>query len=199
MTKGLKADLETLVLALDGIVSPVLRMLLSSILNHIDDMSRRVEALDDFVTEQMREVSAAIEALCQIPGISTTGAQIIIAEIGTDMSAFEDSQHICSWAGLSPGNDKSAGKRKSTHINKGNPYLKSMLCEIAWVISSHREMYLSGWYWRVKQRRGAKRATIALARKLLTMIYSMLKAALHIMRSFLNNGAHNLNGNGLRV
>lgn len=71
--------------------------------------------------------------------------------------------------------NESAGKRKSAHINKGNAYLKSMLCEIGWVISSKRTLYLSGWYWRVKQRKGAKRATIALARKLLTLIYTMLK------------------------
>ena len=102
-------------------------------------------------------------------------AAAIIAEIGNDMSAFPDSQHICSWAGLSPGNNESAGKRKSTHINKGNPYLKSMLCEVGWVISGKRTLYLSGWYWRVKQRKGAKRATIALARKLLALIYTMLK------------------------
>ena len=91
------------------------------------------------------------------------------------MSAFPDSQHICSWAGLSPGNNESAGKRKSAHINKGNPYLKSMLCEVGWVISGKRSLYLSGWYWRIKQRKGAKRATIALARKLLALIYTMLK------------------------
>lgn len=104
-----------------------------------------------------------------------TAAAAIIAEIGTDMSSFSDSQHICSWTGLSPGNNESAGKRKSAHINKGNPYLKSMLCEISWVISGKRTLYHSGWYWRIKQRKGSKRATIALARKLLTLIYSILK------------------------
>ncbi|MCI8525361.1 MAG: IS110 family transposase [Oscillospiraceae bacterium] len=77
---------------------------------------------------------------------------------------------------LSPGNNESAGKCKSAHIYKGNPYLKSMLCEVGWVISGKRTLYLSGWYWRIKQRKGAKRATIALARKRLTLIYSMLKA-----------------------
>lgn len=105
----------------------------------------------------------------------TAGASIL-AEIGSDMSAFPDSEHICSWAGLSPGNHESAGKRKSAHINKGNPYLKSMLCEVAWVVAAKRDRYLSGWCWRIKQRKGAKRATIALARKLLSMIYAMLKS-----------------------
>ena len=102
----------------------------------------------------------------------------LLPEVRMGMSAFPDSQHICSWAGLSPGNNESAGKRKSAHINKGNPYLKSMLCEVGWVISGKRTLYLSGWYWRVKQRKGAKRATIALARKLLTLIYTMLKTGI---------------------
>ena len=117
----------------------------------------------------------ALNLLCSIPGIDVTAAAAIIAEIGTDMSSFPDSQHICSWVGLSPGNNESAGKRKSVHINKGNPYLKNMLCEVAWIMASHRKLYLSGWYWKVKQRKGAKRATIALARKILSIIYTMPK------------------------
>ena len=135
MAKELKADLESLVLALDGIVSPVLRMLLSSILDHIDDMSRRVEALDFFVTEQMREVSAAIDALCKIPGIATTSAQIIIAEIGTDMSRFPSAAHLCSWAGVCPGNRESAGKRGSGKTNRGNQALKSILANCSKSVS----------------------------------------------------------------
>lgn len=84
-------------------------------------------------------------------------------------------QHICSWAGLSSGNNESAGKRKSFHITKGNPYLKSVLCEIAWVIAGKRNTYLANWYWRLKSQKGANRATIALARKILVVIFNMLK------------------------
>ncbi len=69
----------------------------------------------------------------------------------------------------------SAGKRKSTSVTKGNPYIKSMLCEIAWVIAGKRNTYLSAWYWRIKQKKGAKKAIVALARKLLVIIYTMLK------------------------
>ena len=83
--------------------------------------------------------------------------------------------HYCSWADLCPGNHESAGKRKSTSITKGNPYIKSMLCEIAWVIAGKRNTYLSAWYWRIKQKKGAKKAIVALARKLLVIIYTMLK------------------------
>ena len=103
-------------------------------------------------------------------------------------------------AGLSPGNNESAGKRKSAHINKGNPYLKSMLCEVGWVISGKRSLYLSGWYWRIKQRKGAKRATIALARKLLALIYTMLKDRFSIQRRlFLRSAENKVSANGPAV
>jgi hypothetical protein len=91
------------------------------------------------------------------------------------MSHFKTAEHLCSWAGLSPGNNESAGKKKSARITKGNPYVKSMLCEVAWIIAGKRNLYLSRWYWRIKQKKGAKKAIIALARKLLVIIYTMLR------------------------
>ena len=72
------------------------------------------------------------------------------------MKPFKTAEHICSWAGLCPGNNESAGKRKSVSITKGNPYIKSMLCEVAWVIARKRNTDLSAWYWRIKQKKGAK-------------------------------------------
>jgi hypothetical protein len=91
------------------------------------------------------------------------------------MSAFPTAQHICSWAGLAPGNHKSANKQKRQRVTQGNNYLKTILCEVAWVIASHKKLYLSGWYWR-KQHTDAKRAIVALARKLLVIIYTLLKS-----------------------
>ena len=176
VTKGLKADLETLVLMLDGIVSPVLRMLLSSILNHIDDMSRRIEALDTFVAEQMREVSAAIDALCKIPGIATTSAQIIIAEIGTDMSRFPSAAHLCSWAGVCPGNRESAGKRSSGKTNRGNQILKSTLASCSKSVS-RTNTFFAAQYQRLSARRGKNRASIAVAHSMLIAIYHVLQGA----------------------
>lgn len=73
------------------------------------------------------------------------------------MDCFKTAEHICSWAGLSPGNNESTGKRKSTAVTKGNPYIKSMLCEVAWVIAGKRKTYLSAWYWKLKQKKGAKK------------------------------------------
>lgn len=167
--------IDQILIALNGNLSIHQRSFLAMTFGHLESLEAHRKAVEDAITGEILKHSEALNLLCSMPGIDVTAAAAIIAEIGTDMSSFSDSQHICSWAGLSPGNNESAGKRKSAHINKGNPYLKSMLCEISWVISGKRTLYLSGWYWRIKQRKGSKRATIALARKLLTLIYSILK------------------------
>ena len=167
--------IDEILIALNGSLSEHQRGFLRMIFGHLEALEQHRHTVEDAITKEITKHEEALSLLCSIPGIDVTAAAAIIAEIGTDMSAFPDSQHICSWAGLSPGNNESAGKRKSAHINKGNPYLKSMLCEVGWVISGKRSLYLSGWYWRIKQRKGAKRATIALARKLLALIYTMLK------------------------
>lgn len=167
--------IDQILVALNGSLSLHQCSFLAMAFGHLETLEAHRKAIEDAIADEILKHSEALNLLCSIPGIDVTAAAAIIAEIGTNMSAFPDSQHICSWAGLSPGSNESAGKRKSAHINKGNPYLKSMLCEIGWVISGKRTLYLSGWYWRVKQRKGAKRATIALARKLLTLIYTMLK------------------------
>lgn len=102
------------------------------ILDHLGELEAHKRLVEDAIVDEVEQHTEALSLLSSIHVISAT---VIIAEIGTDMSAFPDSQHISSWAGLSPGNNESAGKRKSTHINKGNPYLKSMLCEVAWVMA----------------------------------------------------------------
>lgn len=167
--------LDEILVALNGSLSKHQRDFLQMIFGYLEQIEAHKRTIEAEIAAEIVRHSEALSLLCSIPGIDVTAAASIIAEIGTDMSAFPDAQHICSWAGLSPGNNESAGKRKSTHINKGNPYLKSILCEVAWVIAGKRSTYLAGWYWRIKQRKGAKRATVALARKLLVVIYIMLK------------------------
>ena len=135
----------------------------------------RIDEIETSLEEDMAPFALQVEQLNSIYGISTTASYAIIAEIGIDMKPFKTAEHICSWAGLCPDNNESAGKRKSTSVTKGNPYIKSMLCEIAWVIAGKRNTYLSAWYWRIKQKKGAKKAIVALARKLLVIIYTMLK------------------------
>ena len=145
------------------------------LMSHLEIIESHLAKIDVSIKNAIRQFEGASKIICSIGGIAATSSSAIIAEIGVDMSRFKTAEHICSWAGLSPGNNESAGKKKSTHITKGNPYIKSMLCEVAWVIAGKRHMYLSRWYWRVKQRKGSKKAIIALARKLLVIIYTMLR------------------------
>ena len=160
---------------LNGTLSVPERRLLSMQLAHLQDLIDNLHEVEADIRDDFSDFEGPIALLDSIPGISQTAAYAILAEIGWDMSAFPTAQHICSWAGLAPGNHQSAGKKKRQRVTRGNNYLKSMLCEVAWVITGKRKHYLSGWYWRLKQRIGAKRAIVALARKLLVIIYTMLR------------------------
>jgi transposase len=161
---------------LNGTLSAVQRKLLKMELAHLKDLQDNLEEIEEEIQANFSSFEEPLRLLDSIPGISTTAAYAILAEIGAKMSAFPTAQHICAWAGLAPGNDQSAGKQKKSRITHGNNYLKTILCEVAWVIASHKKLYLSGWYWRLKQRTDAKRAIVALARKLLVIIYSMLRS-----------------------
>jgi len=144
-------------------------------LTYLDQIELHRKSIEAAIDSELQNHAQALSLLCSIPGVDVISGSAIIAEISSNMSSFPTSEHICSWAGLCPGNNESAGKRKSVHITKGNVYLKSMLCEVAWVIAGKRSTYLANWYWRIKQKKGAKRATVALARKILVVIYTMLK------------------------
>ena len=161
--------------SVNGTLSNHQRQFLSMMLSHLEMLEQHRKEVEDAISAEIDKHSEALALLRSIPGIDITAAASIIAEIGTDMSKFPTAQHICSWAGLSPGNNESAGKKKRASIGKGNPYIKSMLCEVAWVVAGKRNTYLSGWYWRIKQQKNSKRAVVALARKLLAIIYTMLK------------------------
>jgi len=161
--------------SMNGNLSEPQRKLLKMQLEHLEDLQSNLLEVEKEIRIGFSKFQVPIELLDSIPGIDQTAAYAILAEIGQDMAAFPTAQHICAWAGLAPGNHESAGKKKKQQVTQGNTYLKTMLCEVAWVIASHKKQYLSGWYWRLKQRIGAKRAIIALARKLLVIIYTMLK------------------------
>ena len=110
-----------------------------------------------------------------IPGVSRLSAEVIIAEIGIDMSRFETAGHLISWAGLCPNNDESAGKRRSTRMKKGAPWLKTTLVQCAWAAARTKGTYLQAQYHRLRTRRGPKKAIGAVAASLLTAAYHMLK------------------------
>jgi transposase len=161
---------------LNGTLTVSERTLLSMQMEHLQDLMDNLHEVESAIRDDFSDFEEALELLESIPGISETAAYAILAEIGKDMSAFPTAQHICSWAGLAPGAHQSAGKKKKQHTMHGNNYLKSMLCEVAWSVTRQRNHYLAGWYWRLKQRIGTKRAIVALARKLLVIIYAMLKS-----------------------
>jgi transposase len=161
--------------SLNGTLSVPQRKLLKMQLAHLTDLQDNLREVETEIHDGFSQFQGPIELLDSIPGIDQTAAYTILAEIGKEMAAFPTAQHICSWAGLAPGNHKSANKQKKQRITQGNNYLKTILCEVAWVIASHKNLYLSSWYWRLKQHTDSKRAIVALARKLLVIIYTMLK------------------------
>jgi len=110
-----------------------------------------------------------------IPGVSHTTAQVILSEVGTDMSRFPTVAHMISWAGLCPGNDESAGKRRSTRLRKGGQWLKATLVQSAWAASRKKDSYLKALFHRIRSRRGPKKAAVAVAASMLTAAYHMIK------------------------
>jgi len=120
----LKDKREELLAACDGFLTKTQKYLVSNILSHIDDMTRRIDGMDDFIDTKMDEYDDAIKELDEIPGIGAESAKIILAEIGLDMSRFPSAAHLASWAGLSPGNNESAGKRKSGEQRRGTRRLR---------------------------------------------------------------------------
>lgn len=113
--------IDQILIALNGTLSVHQRSSFAMAFGHLESLEAHKKAVEEAITNELLKHGEALNLLCSIPEIDVTAAAAIIAEIGTDMSSFPDSQHICSWAGLSPGNNESAGKRKSTHINQGNP------------------------------------------------------------------------------
>jgi transposase len=160
---------------LNGTLSEPQRHLLRRQLAHLQDLQDNLREVEADIRTGFSQFESPLDLLDSIPGIDQTAAFAILAEIGGDVTAFPTAQHLCAWAGLAPGNHESAGKKKRHRTLPANPYLKAILCEVAWVITRQKKIYLSQWYWRLKQRTDAKRAIVALARKLLVIIYTMLK------------------------
>lgn len=162
--------------ALHGFMGEHQRLMLDIMLKHIDFLESHVLSLDIEIREKMEPVSEQTFLVDSIPGIGERSAQVIIAEIGTNMDQFPSAAHLASWAGLCPGNNESAGKRKSGKTRKGSDILKATLIECAKVAGHLKNTYFSAQYSRIAARRGKNRATVAVAHTILTIIYHMLKA-----------------------
>src|SRR5215210_3663961 len=150
------------------------RLWIGAILRHIDFLDEQIDQLTGMIEEQIRPFDPAVELLCTIPGIQHRAAQCIVGEIGTDMACFATARHLASWAGLCPGNDKSAGKRRSGKTRDGSKWLDFALEEAAMAAIRVKGHYLEAQYRRLKPRRGHKRALGAIKHTMICAIWHML-------------------------
>lgn len=173
----MKAKIPQLELALQGAMHDHHRFMLKQLLGHLDyldqqvaQFSARIEGLmAPFVDEELRQ------KLDAIPGVNQTTIENVMAEIGTNMDQFPTDAHLASWAGLCPGNEESAGKRKRSKTTKGDRWLRRSLSEAAWAATHTKDTYLAAQYHRLAGRRGKKRALVAVAHTLLVVLYHVIK------------------------
>ena len=174
-TGRLRANRQTLLESLRGRVGPHHRFLLGLHLGQIDALDRALKAVDTEVGSHLDPFRAQVAHLITMPGISDLAAQTIVSEIGIDMGRFPSAGHLLSWAGLCPRNDESAGKRRSTRLRQGAPWLKPLLTQAAWGAARTKNCYLRAQFLRIKSRRGPKKAIMAVAASMLTSAYYMLR------------------------
>lgn len=172
--RTMKKKKAELTLALKGYISAHQRMMLKTILTHIDFLSAQIDDLDKEVAHRVSSFQEDVDRLDSIPGIARRMAEQILAEVGTEVKKqFPTAAQMCSWAGLVPGNNESAGKRKSSKTKKGNKYLRSALTEAAHSVRGSKN-YLGALYRRTAARKGKKRAGIVVAHAILRIAYYLL-------------------------
>jgi transposase len=175
LAKGrLRAKLPALREALEGRFDAQHRLIVSAILAHLDFLDEQIDWLSEEIGEQLAPFAAAVELLCTIPGVQQRTAEVIVAEIGVDMSQFPSERHLASWAGLCPGNDRSAGKRRSGATRHGSKWLDSALTEAAIAATRKNDSYLAAQYQRLRPRRGHGRALGAVKHSIITSCWHML-------------------------
>ena len=171
----LRHKIDSIMKALDGFLTPLQKQLMLKVVDHIDDMTKRIGEMDRLMDQYLADYHEAIQKLDEIPGIGRQSAETILAETGLDMARFPTAKHLSNWAGLAPGNNESAGKRRHGRTTKGNITLKTTLIQCAKSAVKKTDSFLSAQYQRLVVRRGANRATVAVAHTMLIAIYHMLK------------------------
>ena len=173
---NLKATKEQIVDDLNGVMSPLQRRMMKELLSHLDELNIHIQNLNDEIDNFMKpgekKASAAIQ---NVTGIGNTSAQAIISVIGTDMARFPSDAHISSWAGLCPGDNESAKKRRSGKTRKGNTLLRTTLITCAHSAVKNKKSYFYAQFMRISAHRGSKRAYVAVAHSMLIAIYHILK------------------------
>ena len=173
---NLKASKEQIIDDLNGVMTPLQRRMMKELLAHLDELNAHIKNLDDEIDNFMKpEEKQATSAIEDVTGIGHTSAQAVISVIGTDMSRFPTDAHIASWAGLCPGDNESAGKRKSGKTRKGNALLRSTLVTCAHSAVRNKSSYFYAQFMRISAHRGKKRAYVAVAHSMLVAIYHILK------------------------
>jgi transposase len=172
----LRRKLPELRRALTGRFSSHHALIVSQLLSHIDYLDESIDALSAEVEERLRPLEHKVELLTTIPGVGVRTAEVILAELGPDMERFPDHRHVASWAALCPGNEESAGKRKTGKTRKGDSWLRTALIEAANSAAGRtRDTYLNAQYTRVKRRRGHSKAIVAVAHSILVSAYYILR------------------------
>jgi transposase len=175
LAKGkLRKKIPALRQALQGRFRDHHALLVRLFLEHVDQLERSIAELDEAVDQAIAPFAEARDHLDTIVGVGKRAAECIIAEIGIDMSAFPSAAHLASWAGMSPGNNATGGKRRSGKTRKGNRWLGEILTECAWATAHTRGTYLGAQFWRVARRAGKKRAAVAVGHSILVIVWHLL-------------------------
>ncbi|MGO9018404.1 MAG: IS110 family transposase [Syntrophobacteraceae bacterium] len=173
--RQLRGKIPQLRLALDGHVTDHHRFMLAQLIDQLDYVDRQIDLFSQRIEEVSRPFAAAIEEVMRLPGFKRGGSENVIAEIGCNMDQFPSADHLNSWAGICSGNNRSADKNKGGKTTKGSKWLRDALAQAAWAASNTKNSYFYAQYRRLAGRRGKKRAVIAVAHSLLTVIYHVLK------------------------
>ncbi|KGP75187.1 transposase, partial [Desulfosporosinus sp. Tol-M] len=177
LQRSLKKKASQVIESIEGFqMTPEQKARIRFVRKHLNFVEQLIADLDQTITGMVEPFESAIALLCTIPGVDRSSAITIVSEIGTDMSQFSSSKRLCCWAGLTPGNNQSAGKKKSVRITRAGVYLKPALVQAAHAaVKSNASVYYRIKYERIAKRRGKKRAVIAIARMMLTAAYHMLQ------------------------
>ncbi len=177
-SRRLKASREEIFDALQGDLTASHRFVLDELMQHIEEIEARIDRFDARLLAGLESERGTLALLQTIPGVDLIGAAMLLVEIGSDMDAFGSADRLASWVGVCPGNNESAGKRKSGHTRKGNPYVRRLLCEFAHAASRTTSVFKSK-FQALVVRRGYKRAIIAIGHKILRTLFFMLKRREH--------------------